>query len=178
MAGVAAMPVVAWLSLGSNVGDSCGILARAVKSIRQLPATELCAVSALYETPPWGDPDQAPFHNAVLSVRTGLDPEALLDAIQKIESNLGRVRDPARRWGPRTIDIDILIYGEVIMESPALTIPHARLGERAFVLLPLLQTQPDLEIPGLGAAAVLLKSLSCDGIAQIAATGWENESAG
>lgn len=167
-------PVTAWLSLGGNQGDSRSIFARALRRIAQLPDTQPGAVSALYETPPWGDEDQSSFHNAVASCATGLDPEALLQGLQEIERDLGRVRDPERPWGPRAIDIDILLFGDITMDSATLTIPHPRLTERAFVLLPLVNTEPAIVIPGAGFARDLLARLSSAGISQIAAPGWEH----
>lgn len=167
-------PVTAWLSLGGNQGDSRSILARAVQRIAQLPDTRPGAVSALYETPPWGDEDQPPFHNAVASCETALGPEALLGGLQEIERDLGRVRDPERPWGPRAIDIDILLFGDITMHSASLSIPHPRLAERAFVLLPLVNMEPEIVIPGAGFAADLLAGISSADIRKIAEPGWEH----
>lgn len=166
-------PVTSWLSLGGNQGDSRALLSRAVNHIKQLPNTQIHAVSALYETPPWGDESQANFYNALVKVATALAPEALLTALQEIEDSLGRVRDPARPWGPRTIDIDILLFGEVMMDLPRLTLPHPRLTERAFVLMPLVAMEPMVEIPGHGPAAELLAELSPVEIRLVASPGWE-----
>lgn len=165
--------VSAWLSLGGNQGDSRHVFTRAIDAIRQLPKTRLDAVSPLYETPPWGDEAQPPFHNAVLKVRTALEPEAFLRKLQEIELDLGRLRDPARQWGPRIIDIDILLFGDVCMDTRELTLPHPRLSERAFVLLPLVELEPELPVPGLGLARRLLAGLSAEGIRRVADPGWE-----
>lgn len=168
------MALTAWLSLGGNQGDSRQIFVRAIAAIRQLPKTRLLAVSALYETPPWGDTAQPPFHNAVLKVDTVLDPLVFLHKLQEIETCLGRVRDPARPWGPRPVDMDILVFGGLRMDTAELTLPHPRLAERAFVLLPLVQLEPEILIPGQGVARHLLDKLSCADIVRIADSGWEN----
>ncbi|MDR2891951.1 MAG: 2-amino-4-hydroxy-6-hydroxymethyldihydropteridine diphosphokinase [Deltaproteobacteria bacterium] len=129
---------IAYVSLGSNSDDSPGKLRAALAELAELPATELLSASGLYRTEPQGDPDQPWFLNQVAALRSGLDPEELLAAMLKIETRLGRLRDPARRFGPRSIDLDLLLYGDLVMDSQNLILPHPRMFKRAFVLLPLM----------------------------------------
>jgi len=124
-----------FLSLGSNVGDRELYLGRAAVAVDRLPATRLVGLSELYLTQPVGRQDQPEFLNAAAEIETGLEPEELLSALQGIEDLLGRVRQ--ERWGPRTIDLDIIYYGKRIIKSPRLEIPHPRAHQRAFVLIPL-----------------------------------------
>jgi 2-amino-4-hydroxy-6-hydroxymethyldihydropteridine diphosphokinase len=128
----------ALLGLGANLGDPVATL-RAAKA-RLAEHGSITAVSSLYRTPPWGVEDQPPFVNAALALETALDPDALLAALKALERDLGRVA--GSRWGPRAIDVDILAFGDVRRDDPALTIPHARLYERAFVLVPLAEIDP------------------------------------
>jgi 2-amino-4-hydroxy-6-hydroxymethyldihydropteridine diphosphokinase len=148
----------AWVGLGANLGDRAAALDAALESIDRLEGTRLRAASRYYLTPPWGDTDQPEFLNAVACVDTGLDPEAFLQALLVIETELGRRRS-TRRWGPRAIDLDVLLYGKERIERPALNVPHPRIRERAFVLVPLLELAPDLVIPGQGRADALLAKL-------------------
>ncbi|MFZ5825932.1 MAG: 2-amino-4-hydroxy-6-hydroxymethyldihydropteridine diphosphokinase [Bacillota bacterium] len=127
----------AYLSLGSNVGDRLGQLAESVRRLERVSGVRLVAVSGVYETAPQGKTDQPEFLNAVVAIDTDLDALALLEAIHKVERRMGRIR--AERWGPRTIDLDILLYGAQAVKLPGLTVPHPRMGERAFVLIPLLE---------------------------------------
>lgn len=150
--------IEAWIGLGANLGDRAATLDAALERIDRLDETRLKAVSRYYFTPPWGDTDQPDFLNAVAPVRTGLTPEMLLRALLAIESDLGRERR-GRRWGPRTIDLDLLLYGNERIERPQLTVPHPRIRERAFVLVPLLELAPDLAVPGQGRADALLARL-------------------
>ncbi len=120
-----------------------------------MPDTRLLRHSALYRSPPWGGIEQPPFINAVAELDTGLSPRALLEALLAIERNHGRRRDGAR-WGPRTLDLDLLVYGTQRVAEEGLDVPHPRLAERAFVLLPMVELQPALRIPGVGVAAELL----------------------
>jgi 2-amino-4-hydroxy-6-hydroxymethyldihydropteridine diphosphokinase len=133
------------LGLGSNLGDKRDNLTRAITRLAD-QGLRIIARSADYRTPPWGPVAQDWFVNACLLVRTAHSPRALLDLCLKVESELGRVRD--QRYGPRMIDIDILTYDDLVLDSPALTIPHPRLRERAFVLVPLAEIAPDLVIGG------------------------------
>jgi len=133
------------LSLGSNLGDKRANLARAIERLSD-HGLRLLARSADYRTPPWGPVAQDWFVNACLLVRTSRSPQSLLDLCLEVEGELGRVRD--LRYGPRVIDIDILTYDDLALDTPELTIPHPRLRERAFVLVPLAEIAPDLLIGG------------------------------
>jgi len=126
----------AYLSLGSNIGDRIAFLSRAVEMINMSFFTDVEAVSPVYETEPWGYADQNSFLNLCLKVCTTLAPAELLDSLQAIENRLGRVRGHVR-YGPRTIDIDMLLYDDVALSGERLTLPHPRMFERAFVLVPL-----------------------------------------
>jgi 2-amino-4-hydroxy-6-hydroxymethyldihydropteridine diphosphokinase len=128
----------ALLGLGANLGDPIATLLDAKDRLETLGT--VTAASSLYRTPPWGVEQQPPFVNAVLALETALDPDALLAALKALEAELGRVA--SFRWGPRAIDVDILIYDGVRRSDPQLTIPHARLNERAFVLVPLAEIDP------------------------------------
>jgi 2-amino-4-hydroxy-6-hydroxymethyldihydropteridine diphosphokinase len=128
----------ALLGLGANLGDPVATLREA--KLRLGALGRISAISSLYRTPPWGVERQPPFVNAALALDTPLDPDALLAALKSLETELGRVA--SFRWGPRSIDIDILAYDGVERSGPALTIPHARLYERAFVLVPLAEIDP------------------------------------
>jgi len=138
----------AWLALGGNVGDSRVILDRAVKMLCDDIAVRLVARSSDYRTPPWGFKYQPPFINLCIAVETSLGPRELLARAQEVELQLGRDRAHEKRWGPRTADIDILAYGNLAVHELGLTVPHPRLFERAFVLLPLAEIAPDLKIGG------------------------------
>lgn len=132
-----------YLGLGANLGDRAAMLGAARAQLS--PAVEVLRCSRLYETPPWGDLDQPAFLNAVCHGRTALAPEALLAHLKQIERELGRV--VTHRWGPRAIDLDILLYDDLVLATPNLTIPHALLHQRAFVLVPLHELAPALEHP-------------------------------
>jgi 2-amino-4-hydroxy-6-hydroxymethyldihydropteridine diphosphokinase len=136
----------AFLGLGSNQGDRPALLAEAVGRLRRAPEVEIAAVSSLYATAPVGVQDQPEFLNAVVEVRTTLPPPGLLALCQGIEAALGRVR--TQRWGPRTIDLDILLYGDLEWAADGLELPHPRMRERAFVLLPLAEVAPGLRLGG------------------------------
>ena len=140
----------AWLALGGNVGDSRTILDRAVKLLGDGVTVKLIARSSDYRTPPWGFKYQPPFINLCIAVETTLGPRDLLAHAQGVELTLGRDRAHEKRWGPRTADIDIVAYDDLTMDELGLTLPHPRLFERAFVLLPLAEIAPDLVIGGRG----------------------------
>jgi dihydropteroate synthase len=144
------------LALGGNVGDKVKSLRRALRAIAAEPGIELTAVSRLYRTAPWGKTDQDWFVNACALGRTILKPEALLERVKKLEVELGR--EPAERWGPRVIDIDLVAYDDVTLKTERLTLPHPELFNRAFVLMPLAEIAPDLAIAGVrvGEAAARL----------------------
>lgn len=136
----------AWLSLGGNLGDRAAAIEAAITAIAALSGTRLLARSRLYRAPPWGDIDQGEFLNAALAIETELAPHALLDGCQEIERGLGRQR--TRRWGPRTIDIDLVHVEGVALADERLTLPHPHWRARAFVLVPLAEIAPDLAIGG------------------------------
>ncbi|HZS64536.1 MAG TPA: 2-amino-4-hydroxy-6-hydroxymethyldihydropteridine diphosphokinase [Xanthobacteraceae bacterium] len=138
----------ALLALGGNVGDARTNLDRAVALLCADEGVRLRARSSDYRTPPWGDTAQPPFVNLCIAVETRLTPQALLNRAQEIERRLGRDRRRERRWGPRTVDIDILAYDDLSLDQPGLTLPHPRLFERAFVLVPLAEIAPDRVIAG------------------------------
>ena len=143
---------LAYVGLGANLGDREGSIRRAAELIgaRRL--------STIIETPPWGIIDQPDFLNAVAELESDVGPRALLDRLIEVERELGRVRD-GKRWGPRTIDLDLLVYGAETSDVPALQLPHPRLHERLFVLAPLAELAPDLIVPGRGRVADLLTKL-------------------
>lgn len=136
----------AFLGLGSNLGDRQRHLAEAARRLHAPPEVRVVAASSVYESPAVGYTAQPDFLNAVLHVATILSPQALLARCQQIESALGRVR--RERWGPRTIDIDVLLYDELVLDDPGLTLPHPRLRERSFVLTPLAEIAPALALDG------------------------------
>lgn len=142
-----------FLGLGSNLGDREARLREAVTRIGELPETRVVAVSRFHETPPWGVEEQPPFLNAVLEARTALEPVELLAAVKAIERGMGRT--PTFRWGPREIDIDLLLYGDRVLQEASLVLPHPRILERAFVWEPLGEIAPDV-LEGLRRAAVSL----------------------
>ena len=136
------------LSFGSNLGDRESLMHSALDALRELPDSEVSKVSSLYETAPMEKTDQPYFLNAVLKLRTGLTVRNLWRHMQRIEGELGRVR--TERWGPRTIDLDLILYGNQVIEEKDLVVPHPRYRERAFVLLPLLEIAPELTDPESG----------------------------
>jgi 2-amino-4-hydroxy-6-hydroxymethyldihydropteridine diphosphokinase len=141
--------VDAYVALGSNLGDREAQLLAAIAALRALPGVRVEAVSTLYETAPVGPPPQGPYLNAVVRLRTRLDPRALLARLLEIEVAAGRVRG-GQRWSARTLDLDLLFYGSLTLDEPGLCVPHPRLHERAFVLEPLCELAPRLVHPLLG----------------------------
>jgi len=135
-------PVTAYLSLGSNLGDRLGRLREAIARLRELDGTSVERVSSVYESEPVGVTEQPRFLNLALQIKTTLEPLELLRAAKRIERELGR--RPGPRWGPRPIDIDLLLYGDEAVETPELTLPHPEMMKRAFVLVPLGEIAPDL----------------------------------
>ena len=167
-------PVV-YLGLGSNLGDRAANLRNALRRLSHLARPE--EVSSLYETAPVGEEEQPLFYNAVCRIVTALEPEALLRHLKEIEFAIGR--SPGPRWGPRIIDLDILLYSDWVLEQEDLVIPHPLLAERAFVLIPLAELAPDLAHPVLGKPLRELLSALGDaalaGVRRIEPPGWENE---
>lgn len=156
----------AYIGLGSNLDEPMRQLEFALERLRSLPASRLVRVSSPYRTAPFGPVPQPEFLNAVAAVLTRLDPQALLARLRAIEVDLGR--EPAReRWGPRRIDLDLLAMGREQRASDLLTLPHPGIPERGFVLYPLLEIAPDLEIPGCGVVRRLAARLSSEGIARL-----------
>ncbi len=147
----------ALIGLGGNVGEVRATLDRAAALFCGAPHTKLLARSSDYRTPPWGEEAQPPFVNLCLKVETTLSPQALLAHALAVERMLGRDRARERRWGPRPVDIDILAYGGLKIEEPGLTLPHPRLLERAFVLVPLAEIAPDWVVGGQRVADALAK---------------------
>jgi 2-amino-4-hydroxy-6-hydroxymethyldihydropteridine diphosphokinase len=142
--------VIAYVGLGSNLGDPQRQVCEALRALRRIRDTAVESVSSLYRSPPMGPPDQPDYINAVASLATGLTPLELLDALQAIEQHHGRTR-VGERWGPRTLDLDLLLYGDGRVSDPRLQVPHPGLHERAFVLYPLREIAPgELVIPDRG----------------------------
>jgi 2-amino-4-hydroxy-6-hydroxymethyldihydropteridine diphosphokinase len=156
--------VRAWIALGSNLDDPPAQLKLALTAIDGLSRTRRARTSAFYRAAPVGPADQPDFCNAVTAVDTELAPLALLDALQAIEEAHGRRR--TRRWGPRTLDLDILLYGDRRIDEPRLRVPHPRLHERAFVLVPLAAIAPDATVPGRGRVAALAAAADTSGVAR------------
>jgi 2-amino-4-hydroxy-6-hydroxymethyldihydropteridine diphosphokinase len=157
----------AYVALGSNLGDSRQQLLHAIDALRNLPSTRLLAQSRFYRTPPWGVRDQPDFLNAVVVIETPLPPHDLLDALLDIERAAGRQRS-GERWGPRTLDLDLLHVAGQAISDERLTLPHPHIAERAFVLLPLNDLAPDLDIPGQGRVGDLLRAVDTQGCEAIA----------
>ncbi|MCI0689576.1 MAG: 2-amino-4-hydroxy-6-hydroxymethyldihydropteridine diphosphokinase [Sporichthyaceae bacterium] len=154
------------LGLGSNLGDRLELLQGAVDALVDAPGIDVVAISPVYETEPVGGPaDQPPYLNAVLVVTTSMSALTLLERCLAVEDAFERVRDV--RWGPRTLDIDVITYAEVVNPSAELTLPHPRAGERAFVLAPWHDIEPDAQLPGQGPIAELLAKLDTAGIRRI-----------
>ena len=157
----------ALIALGGNVGDVRATFQKAIANICGMTQAALLARSSDYTTPPWGDLEQEPFINACIEIDTPLDPHALLFTLHKIESKFGRDRKNEQRWGPRTLDLDLIAYDDVTLDKPELTLPHPRLFERAFVLVPLAEIVPDRVIAGRRVADALA-GVSTDGIFRLA----------
>lgn len=148
----------AYIGLGSNLDDPVGQVRRAIEALRVLEETRLIACSSLYRSRPLGDADQPPYVNAAAGLETRLEARALLARLHDIEAAQGRER--CERWGSRTLDLDLLVYGEVVESAPDLRLPHPGIGEREFVLIPLHEIAPALVVPGLG--SVLALARACD----------------
>lgn len=149
------------IALGSNLGDRARSIESALAAIARLPGCQVEARSTLVETEAVGPGAQGPYLNAAAVIRTGLRPRPLLEALLDIECDHGRIRTPGERWGPRTLDLDLLLFDDLIIREPGLEIPHPRLHQRAFVLIPLNQIAPGWPVPGLSATvAQLLAQLS------------------
>jgi 2-amino-4-hydroxy-6-hydroxymethyldihydropteridine diphosphokinase len=148
----------AYVGLGANLGDRERTIRRALELLDAEEGIELVAVSTLRETDPVGYADQPPFLNGAAAVDTELAPRELLDRLLEVERELGRMRAEGQRYGPRTIDLDLLLYGDLVVDEPGLTVPHPRLAERRFALEPLHELDPDLRLPDGRAVRELLSS--------------------
>ena len=148
----------AYVGLGANLGDREATIRRALELLAAEDGIELVAVSTLRETDPVGYADQPPFLNGAAAIDTELEPEELLERLLAVERELGRVRGEGVRYGPRTIDLDLLLYGDATFDGPGLTVPHPRLAERRFALEPLHELDPELRLPDGRAVRDLLGS--------------------
>ena len=155
---------IALVGLGGNLGDAAATLRQAFQELDALPSTRLLRGSRLYRSRAWGRTDQPDFINAVAMLETTLGARELLDAMLGIEHGAGRERHADERWGPRTLDLDLLLYGDAVMDEPGLHVPHPHLHERAFALVPLVEIAPDAMIPGIGAARAALAAMEPSGI--------------
>lgn len=158
--------VVAYIGLGSNLDNPVARIASALQSISRIPATTLLRCSSRYRSRPQGPPDQPDYINAVAEIDTLLTAEKLLECLQAIEQQQGRVR--MQRWGPRTLDLDLLLFGNTVLRSDTLTVPHPEMHRRAFVLYPLHEIAPDIEIPGHGRIGQLLREVDPDEVEKLA----------
>ena len=155
-------PVRAFIGLGGNLGDVAATFAGALDAIGELPGTAVAARSSLYRNPPLPTASAAPqpdYLNAVAAIDTALPAPDLMQALLAIECRFGRVRHPEERWEPRSLDLDLLLYGDARIDAPGLNVPHPAMHERAFVLAPLAQIAPDLAIPGRGPLRTLLAAV-------------------
>ncbi|AGA34453.1 2-amino-4-hydroxy-6- hydroxymethyldihydropteridine pyrophosphokinase [Thioalkalivibrio nitratireducens DSM 14787] len=149
-----------YIGIGANLGDPTAQVSRACARLSEdIPGSRLVACSRLYRNPPMGPQDQPDYVNAVARIRTALGPGELLRELQRIELAFGRRRD-GRRWGPRLLDLDILLYGSRVVDEPGLRVPHPGIAERDFVLFPLQELAPDLQIPGHGALSGLCSRMA------------------
>jgi 2-amino-4-hydroxy-6-hydroxymethyldihydropteridine diphosphokinase len=162
--------VVAWIGLGSNLDDPRKQVNTALAELDRLSQSRLLACSGLYRSAPMGPQDQPDYINAVASMETALSAEALLDALQTIEQAHRRVH--REHWGPRTLDLDILLYGDEVIDTPRLKVPHPGMAGRNFVLVPLAELAPRLSVPGLGEVQALLSAVSDEGLERTGDAEW------
>ena len=151
----------ACIGLGANLGDAVAAVQGALRALDALPHTRVLQASRLYRTPAWGKTDQPAFVNAAAVLETRLDARALLDAMLGIERDFGRDRatDGSDRWGARILDLDLLLYGDAVIDEPGLRVPHPHLHQRAFALVPLVESAPDIVIPGHGRASEIVAAM-------------------
>ena len=157
-------PVIAFVGLGANLGDAAATVREALRELDAISQTRLLRASRLYRSRAWGVQVQPDFVNAVAMIESRLPARTLLDELLAIERGHGRDREAETRWGPRTLDLDLLLYGEAIIDEPGLRVPHPHLHERAFALLPLVEVAPDAVIPGRGLARSLAAEMADDSI--------------
>ncbi|MDR1076914.1 MAG: 2-amino-4-hydroxy-6-hydroxymethyldihydropteridine diphosphokinase [Xanthomonadaceae bacterium] len=155
-------PVPAYVGLGANLGDAAAMVRSSAVALAELPRTSLLRVSRLYRTAAWGNEDQPEFVNAVAELRTALSPSELLKELLELERRSGRRREAAVHWGPRTLDLDLLLYAEQSIDLPELRVPHPYLHQRAFALVPLAEIAPEAVIPGIGTVGAILRTLNTD----------------
>lgn len=148
-----------YLAIGSNLASPLAQVNAALSALRQIPESQVVAVSSLYRTPPLGPPDQPDYLNAAVALDTRLSAEALLDHTQRIELQQGRERK-AERWGPRTLDLDMMLFGDDVIATPRLTVPHYDMKNRGFMLWPLFEIAPDLHFPDGTSLRAVLDSLN------------------
>ncbi len=164
-------PVHAAVGLGANLGDSIHAVTSAIQALAQLPETELLGASRLYRTPAWGRVDQPDFINAAVLLNTTSTAPALLAQLLEIERNAGRQRGgdtAALRWGPRVLDLDLLLYGDAVINVSGLRVPHPYLHERAFALVPLAEIAAEMVFPGYGSVGEALRQVDVHGVEAIA----------
>jgi 2-amino-4-hydroxy-6-hydroxymethyldihydropteridine diphosphokinase len=160
--------IPAYVGLGSNLDDPPAQLRRACAALASLPTTVLVAVSGFYRNPPMGVTDQPDFVNGAAGLLTQLPPRELLAALKRIERAQGRDQSASPHWGPRTIDLDLLVYGEELINEKGFVLPHPGIAERNFVLFPLLEIAPGLTIPGCGQVRDLATRLDENGLTRLA----------
>lgn len=157
----------AWIGIGSNLDGPATHVRAALHALATIPGSEFIEASPLYGSAPMGPADQPDYVNAVAHLRTRLAPHELLDALQRLEAEAGRVRE-GERWGPRVLDLDLLLYGDQAMDDARLRVPHPGVSERIFVLRPLADLAPELVIPGHGTVAECLARLPDEGLWRLA----------
>jgi 2-amino-4-hydroxy-6-hydroxymethyldihydropteridine diphosphokinase len=155
----------AYIGVGANLRNPVAQVRSGIEALAMLPDTRLVRFSSLYKSAPVGYLDQPEFVNAVAQVETTLTPRALLDALARLERRHGRTREFAN--APRTLDLDLLLYGDTIVDEPGLTVPHPRMHERAFVMVPLAEIAPEARVPGRGIAAELVRSVDQASVSRI-----------
>jgi 2-amino-4-hydroxy-6-hydroxymethyldihydropteridine diphosphokinase len=148
-----------YIALGSNLASPLDQVNAAIAALGEIPESRVVALSSFYRTPPLGPQDQPDYLNAAVALETALSPEALLDNTQRIELQQGRVRK-AERWGPRTLDLDIMLFGQQVLDTPRLTVPHYDMKNRGFMLWPLFEIAPELTFPDGTTLAAILKQLN------------------
>jgi len=154
------------IAMGSNLGDRMDYLQEGLDGLFDTPRLRFLAVSPVYETTPVGGPEQPDYLNAVVIAETSMPAQALLERCHSLEDAFGRVRG-GERWGPRTLDLDLIVYGDEVCDGPELTLPHPRAHERAFVLAPWHDADPEAQIPGRGLVADLLAAIGMAGISRL-----------